>query len=109
MRALLPVALMLALAGSAHAQQSQPAQNAAAGDAAVEARLAPTQTPAPAVQLQKTTGDVKPIQTADRQIADEATSAVADEAVVRQDPTTRRWWWLVGAIVVAGVVLAVLL
>jgi hypothetical protein len=107
MRAILPVALVLALAGGAHAQ-SAPAQNATGGDAAVEARLAPVQTPAPAVQLQQTTGDVKPIQAADRQVADNVNTVVAEEAV-RQDPTTRRWWWLVGAIVVAGVVLAVIL
>jgi hypothetical protein len=104
MRAILPVALLLALAGSAHAQQSP--QNITGGDAAVEARLAPVQTPAPAVQ--QTTTDVKPIHTSDRQEVDNVRSVVADEAVVRQDPSTRQWWWLVGAIVVAGVILAVL-
>jgi hypothetical protein len=106
MRAVLPLVLMFAMAGSAQAQQL--AQPAAPGDAVtVEARLAP----APTVQdVQKVSSDVKPIQSAGRTGVDEASnSVVAEEAVVRQDPTTRSWWWLVGAIVVGGIILAALL
>lgn len=39
----------------------------------------------------------------------EASTTAADEAMQAGDPTTTRWWWLVGAIVVAGILLAVLL
>jgi hypothetical protein len=103
MRAVLSMALLLVFAGSAQAQQAQFAPSS--NEAAVEARLAP----APAQSVQNVQVDVKPIHSSERRVADEArNSVVAEEALVRQDPTTRSWWWLVGAIVVAGIILAVI-
>jgi hypothetical protein len=105
MRAVLPLALLFALAGSAHAQQlTEPVSSDRA--TAVEARVAPV----PAVQNLQAPTDVKPIQSAERRTADEVTtSVVAEEAVMRQDPRSRNWWWLVGAIVAGGIVLALIL
>jgi hypothetical protein len=39
----------------------------------------------------------------------ETHTGATDAAAQAGDPTTTRWWWLVGAIVVAGILLAVIL
>jgi hypothetical protein len=105
MRMVLPLVLVFAMAGSAQAQQAPAA--AADNTPAVEARLAPVPS---AQQVQPAPTDVKPIQTTESRATGEATNtAVADEAIVRQDPTNRNWWWLVGAIVLGGIILAAIL
>lgn len=70
----------------------------------------------PQVELQQTTPpspatvDVVEKDRTDRQQADVQTQSVANDAAAQAgDPTTTRWWWLVGAIVLAGVLLAAIL
>lgn len=71
----------------------------------------------PQVQLQKTTpaspapaADAADTEVpADQPVTVESSSAADDAPAQAGDPTTARWWWLVGAIVVAGILLAVLL
>jgi hypothetical protein len=72
--------------------------------------------PPPSVELQQTVpaspaaADAEGAEGADVQpVSVEARTGAADAAAQAGDPTTTRWWWLVGAIVVAGIVLAALL
>jgi hypothetical protein len=112
MRTLLSFALVFVMAGSAQAQQAQPATT---GDAAA-AEAVTTQTPAP-VNLQKQTPTqlktVEPTERADglgtSSVVVEATNAAYADAVLQPSPTTRSWWYLVAAIVAAGIILAVVL
>lgn len=112
MRKLLPLALVLVMAGSAEAQQQT--QPASPGDVpTVEVR--PAQATGP---ISQKTGalDLRTVEP-ERLPTDEASAGVLAEAVngavagdaLRQDPTTRSWWYLVGAIVVGGIILAVIL
>jgi hypothetical protein len=112
MRMLLSFALLFVMAGSAHAQQTQPA---ATGDVPT-ATAVTTQAPAP-VNLQKqTTTELKTVEPTERatgpatsSIVVEATNAAYADAVLQPSPTTRSWWYLVAAIVAAGIILYVIL
>jgi hypothetical protein len=113
MRVALPLALVFALAGAVEAQQPQQSadvtQNVeiAAPAAALSSTVAPASgavLPA-AAAAQDASADQAAVGSTD--VESEARSADTEEAV-RQDPSTRQWWWLVGAIVVAGIILAVL-
>jgi hypothetical protein len=70
---------------------------------------------APKVEMQQSTPtspaavDAVSTDRADDAAATTEAPAPADNAAVMQDPTQPRWWWLVGAIVVAGIILAVIL
>lgn len=65
------------------------------------------------VQLEQTVpaaADVANGEAAGVETAEVRSTRVVDEAAAQAgDPTTARWWWLVGAIVVAGVLLAAIL
>lgn len=103
MRMIIGLALLLTLPAVAAAQQTAPAQQ---GDAAPVVELqqsipAPTAAPAPAtaapdLQTQPDAGV-------------EAAPADAADAEMQAGPESRRFWYLVGAIVVAGIILAVVL
>lgn len=98
MRAVLPLALLLVLSGSAQAQQPlQPEQ--AERPAVVEAQ----QAPAPAVQPVTADGELKVSPEEARRIIFERPEPMA---AALQTPDTRNWWWLVGAIVLAGIIVA---
>jgi hypothetical protein len=100
MRAVLPLALMLAFAGTAQAQErAQPEQNER--PAAVQVQ----QAPAPVVQQATTQGEMKVSPEEARRIIYERPEPM--EAAM-QGPESRNWWWLVGAIVLGGVILAAL-
>jgi cytochrome c-type biogenesis protein CcmH/NrfG len=69
----------------------------------------------PTVQLEQTTPpaqatpaavDIAEVEAFKERPAEAKTQTLADDAAVLQDPTTARWWWLVGAIVLAGIILA---
>jgi cytochrome c-type biogenesis protein CcmH/NrfG len=72
---------------------------------------------APAVQLEQTTpqsqtaqahNDIAELEApGDRQVEAQS-QTLADDAAMQQAPATS-WWWLVGAIVLAGIILAVIL
>jgi len=97
MKAVLPFALMLAIAGPLQAQE-RPADQAAPPAATQQVQVQAEQA-APAQDMK-----VSPEEA--RRIIFERPAA--DEAMVRQT-TPMNWWWLVGAIVVAGVILGVIL
>jgi hypothetical protein len=69
----------------------------------------------PTVELQQSTPatpaatDAAGAEPADQAPVDAQSETVTTDAAVMQDPTQPRWWWLVGAIVVAGIILAVIL
>jgi hypothetical protein len=111
MRMLLSFALVFVMAGSAQAQQTQPATT---GDVPA-AEAVTTQAPAP-VNLQKQTTQLRTVEPTERpsgqatsSVVVEATNAAYADAVLQQNVGTRSWWYLVAAIVVAGIILAVLL
>jgi hypothetical protein len=70
---------------------------------------------APQVEIQQSTPsspaavDVVQAERTDRSQADVQSQTVVDDAAIQGGPTTQSWWWLVGAIVLAGILLAVLL
>jgi hypothetical protein len=71
----------------------------------------------PQVEMQQTTApsspasaDVADAERFDRDQTEVQSQTSADAAVAQAgDPTQRGWWWVVGAIVVAGIILAVIL
>lgn len=97
MRTLVAVMLMLAIPTFAAAQQAPDALDAE-----------------PVVELERSTPEVN--MTSDMDAAAPVTDleveqrdAPVENAAAMQDPNTRQWWWLVGAIVLGGIILAVLL
>lgn len=97
MRTLVAVMLMLAIPTFAAAQQAPDALDTE-----------------PVVQMERSTPDVDMTSDMDAQapvtnVEVEKRDAPVEDAATMQDPNTRQWWWLVGAIVLAGVILAVLL
>lgn len=65
----------------------------------------------PQVEMQQTVQDAgtdADLDAVDTERTVETRDAPAEDAAV-QDPTTRRWWWIVGAVVLGGIILAVLL
>jgi hypothetical protein len=77
---------------------------------------APAEREVPKLEVQQTatppavTVEVE-TETADVERAAAETAAQGQDAAAQQpgDPTQARWWWLVGAIVVAGILLAAIL
>lgn len=98
MRFIIALALLVAIPSFAVAQQpADPVEDA------------------PIIELQQTTPDratetAAPEIAPDVQTQQEATEApAADDVADMQDPATKQWLYLVGAIVVAGIILAVIL
>jgi len=79
------------------------AQQADFQEEPIEARVQMEQTtPAAAV-------DAADAETVEGELAEVRSHRVVEEAAVQDGgPTTMRWWWLVGAIVVGGILVAVL-
>jgi hypothetical protein len=98
MKAVLSLALMLAIAGPVQAQE-RPADQP---DRPVQAQQVEVQ-----VQAERAApaADVKISREEAQRII--YAQPVADVALVQDPP--RNWWWLIGAIVVAGVILGVVL
>jgi hypothetical protein len=112
MRKLLPLVLLLFMAGSVEAQQQT--QPASPGDVpAVDQRPAqvtgPVNQKTGALDLRTVEPERLPTDEASAGVLAEAVNGTAAGDVLRQDPTTRNWWYLVGAIVVGGIILAVIL
>jgi len=106
MRMILPFAALLLLSANAQAQQAQPTEPASLqAPALVEPKTAPT--PA-VVNVQTPTTEVKPIETTVRRAHVESATA-AEDAAVRQTVIPRGFWWLVGAVVIGGIILALIL
>jgi hypothetical protein len=112
MRAVLPLALVFALAGGVEAQEAP--QHAEQTVQAVQQLDGPrSPETAPTVRAPKV-----PIQAAPAEGADEAGAPVVQNelqtrAVEAMDarqgpPGTMNWWWLVAAIVVAGLIIVAL-
>ena len=97
MRFLIALALILAIPAFASAQQA---------DAAAEATT---------VQLEQSiTADdtpYAPVQAGTATDAEQATDAAdaPTEATAVQEPASRNWWYIVGAVVVGGLIVALLL
>jgi hypothetical protein len=106
MRAVLPLALVFALAGAVEAQEVP--QSGLVVEAAEAVQPVQAYQPKPALEkaprLQPT-----PIQDAGAQGVDanqqQTESRSADAMAMRQAPGTVNWWWLVAAIVVAGLII----
>ncbi len=96
MRTLVAVMLFLAIPTFAAAQQATDAVEAAP---VVELQQSTAPTTAAAVDAEAPAPDIQL----------ETQSSQADQPAAMQDPATRQWWYLVGAIVVGGIILAVLL
>jgi hypothetical protein len=97
MKNVLPVALLLALATAMPAQAQERSQiDVQPANATVQVEQADVKDGAPRADNAKVGIDAKQIMTESR---------VAEDAIVRQDPTSTSWWWLVGAIVLAGVII----
>lgn len=97
MRTLVAFILMLAIPTFAAAQQAPESLDAE-----------------PVVELERSTPDVNLTSDMDAEapvndVEVEKRDAPLEDAAAMQDPNTRQWWWLVGAIVLAGVILAVLI
>lgn len=68
----------------------------------------------PVIQLERSTPDVNLTSDMDAtapvtDVEVEQRDAPVEDAAAMQDPNTRQWWWLVGAIVLGGIILAVIL
>jgi hypothetical protein len=98
MRTLVAVMLMLAIPTFATAQQADDPVDINPVVEMERSTTAASSAPA-AVDADASATDVE-VQTREAPVEDAATM---------QDPATRQWWWLVGAIVVGGIILAVLL
>lgn len=96
MKRMLPVALLLAFATSAQAQERSQVEIQPANAAMVGAEQADVRDGGPRANSAKVGLDANQIVSETR---------TSDDAMVRQGPTTRSWWWLVGAIVLAGVII----
>lgn len=102
MRTLVAVMLFLAIPTFAAAQQASDALEAT-----------------PVVELQESTApasvDATPaspttqLEASDTDLQMETQNTQADEAAAMQEPATRQWWYLVGAVVVGGLILYLLL
>lgn len=99
MRTLVATLLFLAIPTFAAAQQ----QSDALGETPV-VELQQSQTPAPTAATSSVDAE-----TADTEVQMENRTTQADDVAAMQEPATRQWWYLVGAIVVGGIILAVLL
>lgn len=95
MRTLVALMLVLAIPTFAAAQQAADPADAT-----------------PVVELERTTPEAN--TTVERvapatDVEVEKRDAPVEDAAAMQEPGTRQWWWLVGAIVVGGLILAVIL
>lgn len=104
MRTIIGLGLLLALPTLAAAQQTAQSQE---GDAAPVVELQQS-VPAPAAAAPAAATSHRAIDTAPDAAVDAATAEAADVAM-QAGPESRQFWYLVGAIVVAGIILAVLL
>jgi hypothetical protein len=102
MRMLATAMLFLAIPAFATAQQSTDALEAAPV-VELQQSTAPSSLNAPAA----VDGVSAEAPAPDVQL--ESQSSQADQPAAMQDPATRQWWYLVGAIVVGGLILAILL
>jgi hypothetical protein len=110
MRAALPLALILALAGTAEAQQATGPDAIPSAQAVQELHDGPrTSTPPvqtvrpvelPAGAATTTTGEAGQQQ--------QETRSYDARDLRQQGPTNPSWWWLVGAIVLAGLIIVAL-
>ena len=96
MRFLIALALILAIPAFASAQQADAAE---ATTVQLEQSITADETPYAPVQAETSTD------------AEQATDAAdgPTEATVVQEPASRSWWYIVGAVVVGGLILALLL
>lgn len=101
MRYVLSLVLMLMLPAAVSAQQAGTADDAS--DRA-EVRLEQTVTPEQAANAPSTV----PVEI-DTDRAQDLTETPTENAPVAQDPGTNQWWYIVGAVVVGGLILALLL
>lgn len=100
MRALILTVLFLALPAMAMAQQASETAEIVT----------------PKVQMEQTTPqsapasvDITEVEASEDIPVQAQSQTVADEAAMQPAPPTTSWWWLVGAIVVAGLILALVL
>jgi hypothetical protein len=109
MRAVLPLALVFALAGAVEAQQVPDATPPAAAEATESVQAFQ---PKPALERPPLLQPEYRTQDADAEGAEASLrqfeSRTADNAIARQAPGTANWWWLVAAIVVAGLIIVAL-
>lgn len=107
MRAVLPFALMLALAGAVEAQERPQEPEQVQATQQFDGPRAGERAPA----LKPPTVPVQPaVQDANETPAEAGQRALQTRAVEAMDaqergPATVQWWWLVAAIVVAGVII----
>jgi membrane-bound lytic murein transglycosylase B len=110
MRAVLPLALVFALAGAVEAQEVP--QSAVTVEAAEAVQPVQAFQPKPALErapllqpeYRTHTADGQEIDASQRQLE----SRTAEAALARQAPGTTNWWWLVAAIVVGGLIIVAL-
>jgi hypothetical protein len=107
MRKLLPIAALFVFGADAQAQQAtEPATSLQTP--VLEAKLAPTSTQVN-VQTAAPT-EVKPINTTEQRAkAESKKNADSETSAVRQTVIPRGFWWLVGAVVVGGIILSIIL
>jgi hypothetical protein len=98
MRSVLPVALLLAFATSAQAQERRDIEPQAR-DAAVQVDQTEVREAGPRAGATKVGIDANRIAQDER---------FAEEAAALQQPGTANWWWIVAAVVVGALIVAVL-
>ena len=100
MRFILATILMLAIPAGLNAQQAAEADQLDA---------APVQLEQSVTTQDAAHGPVSPEATPDADVSVDAADAPADNAAALQEPNSRQWWYIVGAVVIGGLIVALLL
>lgn len=102
MRTLIAALLLIAIPTFAAAQERADPIDMATPTVQLEQSTPAPAGPAPAAQVDVIDRDV------DTPVEAEARTAPVDDVVDIQEPGSRNWWWIVGAVVVGGLIVALL-